>query len=206
MVMIALTIGQRDQYLMAVREATFGQELAAFTGCPTCQEQLEFTCTTADMRINSGASPEHSSYQISIEKYECVFRVPTSLDLATIVHVRNSTVARQMLLERCILQIRYEDTEAVPIALPEVVTTALAEHMARHDPQAEVQIDFTCPVCGHSWSQLFDIAGFIWIEITTAAKRLLQAVHTLARAYGWCEADILALSAVRRAFYIEMVT
>jgi hypothetical protein len=78
--------------------------------------------------------------------------------------------------------------------------------MAKHDPQAETLIDFTCPACSHCWSRIFDIGSFIWTEITLAAKRLLRTVHTLARAYGWREADILALTDVRRTFYVEMVT
>ena len=78
--------------------------------------------------------------------------------------------------------------------------------MAECDPQAEVLIDMECPDCGHRWQMLFDIAAFLWTEIAVAAKRLLREVHTLARAYGWREADILSLSAARRQFYIEMVT
>ena len=38
------------------------------------------------------------------------------------------------------------------------------------------------------------------------ARALLAAVHTLARAYGWSEPDVLALSEQRRAAYLEMVT
>jgi hypothetical protein len=33
----------------------------------------------------------------------------------------------------------------------------------------------------------------------------LREVHTLAWAYGWREADILAMSPARRQFYIELV-
>ena len=42
-------------------------------------------------------------------------------------------------------------------------------------------------------------------ELATQAKRLLREVHFLARAYGWREADILAMSARRRQAYLEMV-
>jgi hypothetical protein len=37
------------------------------------------------------------------------------------------------------------------------------------------------------------------------AERCLDQVHTLARAYGWSEAQILALSPVRRACYLGRV-
>ena len=39
-----------------------------------------------------------------------------------------------------------------------------------------------------------------------AAKRLLGEVHQLARAYGWPEATILAMSSRRRHFYLELVS
>jgi hypothetical protein len=36
------------------------------------------------------------------------------------------------------------------------------------------------------------------------ARALLAEVHSLARAYGWTEPEILALSPQRRAAYLEM--
>jgi len=46
---------------------------------------------------------------------------------------------------------------------------------------------------------------FLWTEITSQARRLLHEVHLLATTYGWHEADILAMSAIRRQYYLEMV-
>jgi hypothetical protein len=53
---------------------------------------------------------------------------------------------------------------------------------------------------------LFDIVSFFWTELSAQAKRLLREVHTLARGYGWREADILAMSARRRQLYLDLVT
>ncbi|HEX2516118.1 MAG TPA: phage baseplate protein, partial [Chloroflexota bacterium] len=39
----------------------------------------------------------------------------------------------------------------------------------------------------------------------TRARRLLREVHTLARAYGWREAEILALPGRRRQTYLDLV-
>jgi hypothetical protein len=68
-----------------------------------------------------------------------------------------------------------------------------------------VLINLRCPDCGHDWQSVFDIASFFWTEISVQARRLLQDVATLARAYGWREADILEMSSARRAFYLEVV-
>ena len=87
--------------------------------------------------------------------------------------------------------------------LPETVITVLAKYMVECDPQAEVQLDLSCPACGYCWKMMFDIVSFFWSEICAQARRLLREVHTLARAYGWREADILSLSTARRHFYLE---
>jgi hypothetical protein len=52
---------------------------------------------------------------------------------------------------------------------------------------------------------VFDIISFFWTELDSLARRLLQDVHVLAKAYSWREADILSMSATRRQFYLEMV-
>jgi hypothetical protein len=63
----------------------------------------------------------------------------------------------------------------------------------------------TCAACGHRWSALFDIVAFFWTELCVRAERLLVEVHTMARAYGWREADILAMSEARRHCYLEFL-
>ena len=78
--------------------------------------------------------------------------------------------------------------------------------MAQADPQADVQLALSCPVCGHKWQTAFDIVSFFWSEINAWAARILREVHILAWGYGWREADILALRPWRREVYLEMVS
>jgi hypothetical protein len=89
--------------------------------------------------------------------------------------------------------------------LPNDLLAALAAEMAARDPQAEILLDLTCPACGTPWQALFDVAAFFWAEVAAEAKRLLREVDALARAYGWREADILALSPRRRQAYLELI-
>ena len=44
------SIGRRDAQLLALREQTFGPQLASTTICPACAEQLEFNVDIADVR------------------------------------------------------------------------------------------------------------------------------------------------------------
>ena len=69
-----------------------------------------------------------------------------------------------------------------------------------------LELALSCPSCRHQWQATFDIVSFFWSEINAWAHRSLQEVHTLALAYGWREADILAMSPWRRQFYLKMVS
>jgi hypothetical protein len=66
-------------------------------------------------------------------------------------------------------------------------------------------MELTCPACQHQWQALLDIAHVLWSEVSAQAHRLLMEVHLLAKAYGWCESDILHMSSARRAAYLHMV-
>jgi hypothetical protein len=51
---------------------------------------------------------------------------------------------------------------------------------------------------------VFDVADYLWQELHAWAKDVLRSVHALAVAYGWREADVLALSPTRRRIYLEL--
>ncbi len=207
-----LSVGQRDSRLLDVRKLTFGTHLASFNECMKCQERLEFEFDVDDIRVAPGAECMDQEHTVMCGGYELHFRLPTSLDLAAIAGCSDVTAARILLVRRCVLRVIQDGAEVdvgksdgMP-ALSEAVIVALAAQMASCDPQAEVEIDLTCPACGLRWPVIFDIVPFLWTEICVQARRLLGEVHTLAWAYGWSEADILSLSATRRHFYLEMVT
>jgi hypothetical protein len=80
----------------------------------------------------------------------------------------------------------------------------VVERIAALDPQADTRIDLSCPDCHHGWSEVFDVVSFFWTEIDAWARRLLRDVNVLARAYGWREHDILAMSTMRRQLYLAM--
>ena len=81
----------------------------------------------------------------------------------------------------------------------------IGEQMALADPLAETRLTLHCPRCENDWEEALDIGAFLWAEIEAHARRLLLDIHSLASAYGWSETEILSLSEVRRAYYVEMV-
>ena len=114
----------------------------------------------------------------------------------------NVEAAKRALLTRCATASRRLDSGIE--ALPESIQAAIAAELAVLDPQAEMLLDLACPACGHAWQDVFEIVTFLWTEIRARARRLLQEVDVLARAYGWSEGDILAMSEARRGLYVQM--
>jgi len=204
-----LSIGQRDGYLLTLHEQLFGPRLAAQARCPACQNQVEFMLNTTEIRIAPSEKLAENGEQplrIETDGWRLVFRLPTSLDLAAIAEQQTIDTARHLLAQRCLVSAVIEGEELATTVLPEAVISLLATQIARHDPQAEIELALVCPACGQTWPLLFDIATFLWNKWDVQARRLLREVHLLASAYGWSEIDILNLSAERRQFYLELVT
>jgi hypothetical protein len=201
-----LSVGRRDALLLTLRELTFGPQLASVTACPSCGERLETSFRTEDIRATPEEEPAET-LEASVDGWAVRFRLPDSFDLVAIANaVAEPEVGRNLLLERCVLSAERAGESAAATKLPEGVVSAVAEWMERADPQAEVQLALTCPVCGHHWNALFDILSFFWREVVTVAERLLSEVHLLASAYHWREMDILALSPRRRQVYLRMAS
>ncbi len=204
----SLSIGQRDTCLFAVRDQTFGPLFHSRATCPACQEQIEFVLDTADMQLAPGVEAAENVFVLTTDEGELHFRLPNSFDLAAIVGSSGADAARDLLVRRCILRPRRDDQD---IAVEEIETlsetmiAAMAAQMEACDPLAAIDIPLECVTCQHSWHILFDIVSFFWTELAVEAKRLMHEVHTLARHYGWREVDILAMSPIRRQFYLELV-
>ena len=204
----ALTVGHRDAALLDLRAATFGPMLRGFVACPACGERLELALAAPEIRLAAYPAPGEPVAQpagaFEIDGWTIRYWLPTSRDLAAIA-APDAASGRADLLRRCLLAVERDGVAAEPADLPEPVVRELAQQMAERDPQAEILLDLGCPACERRWQAPFDIVAFFWEEIAAAARRLLRDVHTLARAYGWREADLLAMSARRRQSYLELV-
>ena len=81
----------------------------------------------------------------------------------------------------------------------------LIAQMERHAPCVDLELDLTCPDCGHRFLLPFDTTAFFFEELRSKSGQLLREVHTLAFYYHWSEADILALGRRRRHAYLRML-
>lgn len=197
----AMSIGQRDGRLLDVREANFGAGASGVAECPECGDLLEWTLDLDEIRTTDDDRAGETG-DLTVDGYELSYRLPDSTDLAAVV---GGAVAggRDALLRRCVLEARRDGARVDPASLPEAAVLGLAAEMETRDPQAETLLDFACPACGSRWQAIFDVPAFLWAEIQARARRLLGEIVDLARAYGWSEADILAMSPARRRLYLE---
>ncbi len=78
--------------------------------------------------------------------------------------------------------------------------------MERLAPQLDLELDLTCPECGHAFVVPFDVTMFFFAELRTESRHLLREVHALALSYHWSEAEILGLVRPRRRAYLDLLS
>ncbi|MDE2297205.1 MAG: hypothetical protein KGK18_03485 [Burkholderiales bacterium] len=202
-------IGERDAALLNLHESLFGAELHTTAACPCCGDRLESEFEVADVRCESAAQPPAPRgvwLQLQLQGYAVDYRLPNSDDLLQVTAQRGDAQdAALRLMRRCVSRARLGGDEIDAAALPEAVAASLSAEMARQDPDAELRITLVCPACGASAQTHFDIVTYFWSEFDDWAQRVLADVHVLARAYGWSEDAVLALSPARRQIYLDMV-
>lgn len=196
----SLPVGRRDAALLALHAAAFGDRLAAVTGCPGCGEPLDLEVDAAELAGTAGAAGDPpAALSVRHGDYTLRLRLPTAGDLAAV------PADGAALLARCVLAAARGGVAVDPRELPAEVRRAAEERLADADPGADLELTLTCPSCGQTWRQALDPVVFLWAEVDGWARRLAGEVHALAAAYGWGEAEILALSPWRRRLYLDAV-
>lgn len=191
-VLADLPMGAVHEAVLRLRRAAFGDSIDAHADCPSCGERLEVRFDVSQLLAMSalpGAAGGWSGSGFRV-------RLPTTRDLAAIAHERDADRAALAILERCCTE-RPESADLTAI-LPEA--DAGLEAL---DPLANVEVAVSCQACSRISRLCLDVTSLVWEEIAAAALAVLGQVHVLARAYGWSEPEILALSPERRAAYLE---
>jgi hypothetical protein len=195
-----ISVGRRDGYLMTVREWAFGADLAVLADCPRCRQPLETVLRVSDLRVAGEAAAESSRI---VGHYFVRCRPPNTSDLLACVG-EDAGAIRHRLFAACVVEAVRDSEPVAAEHLPDTVAREIVECIAALDPQADARIRLSCPDCHYGWTEVFDIVSFFWSEIDAWARRLLRDVNVLARAYGWPEHEILALSPMRRQLYLAM--
>jgi len=190
--------GRTNAGVLALREAMIGPDLAATASCPGCGTRVEFAVGAEGLRaqpaLGDGGTVEMGEYVVD-------WRLPTPDDL---LEAAGAAEPGRALRRRCLAVASVAGDPVDPVGLPDDLVDRAEVAMAEADPLAEVLVGLTCPECGIAFESDLDLGSFVWAEVEARARRVLQEVDTLARAYGWTEDDVLGLSESRRSAYLHL--
>jgi hypothetical protein len=189
-----LPLGEITANLLRLREASFGPRIRSHMDCEQCGQRLELTL---DVRDLLQPVPYEELAASTVDAAGLRTRAPTLRDLTAVANEPDTECAARQLLKRCA-------TEADVAALSDAALREIEDALEAHDPNADLAFDIRCEACGHVSAAQLDAGELLWDEINAQARALLGEVHVLARAYGWSESEILALSPARRASYLSM--
>lgn len=198
----AMSIGRRDSTILDLRENLFGSRFVGVTDCPSCGEEIELSFDAIEVRRDVQTVDE---VEMIIDGVAVQFRLPNAGDVVSIENATDIAEARDFLIARCILGASRNNEQITVDDLSPSTIEAITDRMRDLDPQADVTLDVDCPSCSYAWKEPFDIVSFLWRELRTSSRRLLNEIHLLASAYGWTEEQILALTPTRRNTYVEIV-
>ncbi|SAL04838.1 hypothetical protein AWB78_07156 [Caballeronia calidae] len=168
-------LDERDRALIEGRRAMFGPALPFVAHCRVCGEAME-GALDCDALLTLTGDPDAQ------------VRAPSSRDLAEAA--RNDNPALLAAFCTSDLALAPEELEA---------------RLERACPLLDVRLELECEACGGTITERFDIACYFWQELERRAGQVLDEVHALARAYGWTEGEVLALSPARRRAYLDRI-
>jgi hypothetical protein len=192
-------LGARNRLWLAIRIALFGRDWPLRSDCPACAGPCEFAVDAVALAENlDDLPPARDSATIEWQGRTLELHAPTADDLFDLSGADDLVGAARMLMARCAA------SETVA-GLAEDELTRLGREIESLDPAAVISFALACPDCGHLWPAPVDVAEALWTEVRDAAERSLTEVDALARAYGWDEEQVMSLSPVRRAAYLQLV-
>ncbi|HWE85326.1 MAG TPA: hypothetical protein VG267_10310 [Terracidiphilus sp.] len=185
-----LPLGERNAMLLALRTATLGRRMEGFAECPACGALLEFV-------LDAGELEEQLRAQLAAaeESEQEMARPVNTADLIAASAAEDEEQARQILLAR-----------TMKLDRRAAAGDGTLERFERMNRAGEIRIELACPECPAKPVLDLDVAQFLLREVAGAARRLMREIHELASVYGWSERAITAMSPVRRAAYLEMLS
>ncbi|HZN19360.1 MAG TPA: hypothetical protein VFB84_14465 [Micromonosporaceae bacterium] len=200
-----LPVGRRDALLLRLYAAMFADRLDGLSRCPQCATTVELAASCAVLLAAAPPDPGARVEPVVHAGHTVRWRLPDTRDLVAIGGCADPADGADLLLDRCVVEAGTAHGPVVPADLPAGVRAAVAQAMAAADPLAEVTFALDCPQCSARWESPLDVGEFVWARLRARADQLMREVDALARAYGWPEAEILGLSADRRAAYLRLV-
>jgi hypothetical protein len=203
----AMPLGWVAAQLLTLRGSLLGPTLVCLVSCRQCDTVIESQVEIEQLTALAGEAPSAGSAVAPLrfvqDDYLVEFRLPTSADLLALRG--GAQDAGRTLAHGLVVRSSHDGAAVVAADLPIAVKAGLERAVLEHDPLAQIELGLACPTCQFTWSEPLQVTEFIWTELSAFAQRLLQDVARLASAFGWREADILDMSAVRRRCYLDLL-
>jgi hypothetical protein len=113
----ALSLGQRDAHVLALRCSTFGDTLPARVHCPACNVLL----TVRIPREHLPALSEAASVELVVDDVRVVARAPDGAALAAAAACFDVWLARAALIRSCVVAATADGVSVDPLTLPHPV-------------------------------------------------------------------------------------
>jgi hypothetical protein len=200
------SLGVVNARLLELRATLFGSAWDCMADCPACGQVAE---VRLDIQAMLATAPTVDEIQTSVchtldgGEAASSFRLPVLADLVGMGQRDAPSGARLLQAIAAIVDANADDAPAGDITPSARV--AIEQQVLQNDPLAAIDIVMDCPSCRHRWRAAADVIGMLWAEMSLVVSRLLGDVARLAAVFGWSEAQILALSPVRRLHYLELV-
>jgi hypothetical protein len=201
-----LSLGEVGQRLLQLLARSFGPRMACVSDCPACGESFEFELDAHALArgLADGCLPAPGPIPAGDCRGVVHFRLPTLAACMAAAHAPDAGQAHRLLLQWC-LSLRSADGTPLPHdALDEPTLAAAAAQIEAAAQAGDIELALQCPACKQTSDMPLDVALYLWSEIESRARALLAEVDALASRYGWREAEILAMSRVRRRHYLDM--
>lgn len=205
----SITVGERNRQLMVLRQHLFGDKLDAISYCPTCKARTEVEFFVSDFLSSFSEEnldqPPDSPHESHHGDFRVRWTLPTARDVAELSSFSNVASARESLLKKCLVEVLRDNAQVDVAHCPTDLVEFISGEIDRLAPLTDTTLRLKCPDCELGWESPFEIGQFLWSEIDTYSRNLLNDVHLLATAYGWDELSILGLSNSRRRYYLELI-
>jgi hypothetical protein len=184
-----LALTDFETALVALRCHLYGPDASSEANCSACGERVELSFSferlaeAAQPRPLAGAAPEPGGGEVGGVR----FRLPTAADACA---CEGRPDAAERLRATCMGN------------LPDPGLRRRVERaMARFGPLLSRVVAAPCTACSAVLRTLIHVPTFVVGEVAWGARTVFEEVHLIASAYGWREADILALPRTRRRRY-----
>lgn len=195
-----LSLDELSAALARMYRREFGSTAQGMLTCDGCGEVLDVEVPLG--LLADAAATEPQTVLTTPSGRAVRLRVPSTRD---VLEVRERDDVVTALVERCVSDAAPTVTSSVAAPLDSADLAAVDAQLQALAGAAAVTVSAVCPSCGTQLAAPVDVADFVWERVQQHAPALLADIADLARAFGWTEDEILALSPARRAAYLALV-